>query len=66
MPKIMELIDPRQSARDDRLGWRYEGFFLEVVGRNGEPVAAVFNHWRGKDAGGGQWAQSGKFPYQHM
>lgn len=55
-PAILRLLDPKRTTGDDRTGWAYEGFLFEAQDRNGVPFLAVFNHWRGRDAGGGQWA----------
>ena len=57
--------EPRHTG-DDRKGWAYEGFYLEARDRWDTPFLVVFNHWRGRHAGGGQWARSANLrPFAH-
>ena len=66
VPAIQRLLDPKQRTSDDRTGWAYEGFYLEAHDAHGTPFLAIFNYWRGPDAGGGQWAsRESLFPFPH-
>jgi hypothetical protein len=66
VPAIEHLLDPKRRTADDRTGWAYEGFFLEAIDGDGTPFLAVYNFFRGPDAGGGQWAaRESLFPYDH-
>jgi hypothetical protein len=63
---ILHVIDPKRPTGDDRTGWRYEGFYFEARDRAGVPFLAVFNYWRGRSAGGGQWAsEESLYPFAH-
>jgi len=71
VPAILRLIDPRtptpRKRPDDRLGWAYEGFFLEARNSRGVPILITFNHWRGASVGGGQWAaREDLYPFEHL
>jgi hypothetical protein len=62
----MRRIDPKRSTGDDRTGWTYEAFYFEGRDNSGTPFLVVFNHWRGQDAGGGQWASEPElYPFDH-
>ena len=66
VPAILRLLDPKLDTGDDRKGWAYEGFYLEARDRWDTPFLVVFNHWRGRHAGGGQWARSANLrPFAH-
>lgn len=66
MPTIQRLLDPKQRTDDDHTGLAYEGFFLEARDSQGTPFLAIFNYWRGRDVGGGQWAsRDSLLPYPH-
>jgi hypothetical protein len=66
-PVILKQLDPKARTKDDRTGWRYEGFFFEADDEHGIPFLAAFNFWRGPDAGGGQWARSERlYPFAHL
>ena len=66
VPAIDAALNPRRPARDDRLGWEYEGFWLEAQDEHGVPFLAVFDFMRGPGPGGGQWARSEPlFPFPH-
>jgi hypothetical protein len=61
---IQRSLDPKARTGDDRTGWAYEGFYLEVRDTHGTPFLAVFNYWRGPHVGGGQWASNPSlYPY---
>jgi hypothetical protein len=63
---ILRLIDPKVRSNDDRTGWAYEGFLLEARDSHGVPFLATFNWWRGRHAGGGQWAADPSlYPFNH-
>ena len=65
IPKIEQSLDPHTGA-DDRIGWAYEGFYLEARDERGIPFVIVSNALRGPSAGGGQWARSEElFPFAH-
>jgi hypothetical protein len=65
-PAILRSLDPRLPAADDRRGWRFEGFYFEAQDERGIPFLLVFNFWRGRGPGGGQWARSDAlFPFPH-
>jgi hypothetical protein len=67
VPAVLALLDPRAPAADDRLGWAYEGFYLEVRDDHDVPAIIVRNWWRGYSAGGGQWARSESlYPFEHL
>ncbi len=64
VPTIQRSLDPKALTGNDRTGWAYEGFYLEVRDARGTPLLAVFNYWRGPHAGGGQWAsEPSLYPY---
>jgi hypothetical protein len=65
--RVMDAaLNPRLPARDDRLGWEYEGFYFEAQDEHGVPFLAVFDFMRGSGPGGGQWARSDPlFPFAH-
>jgi hypothetical protein len=66
VPAIARLLDPQAPVGEDWEGWAFEGFFLEVRDQNGVPFLAVYNHWRGSDRGGGEWARSEDlYPFPH-
>lgn len=66
VPAILRILDPKRPTGDDRTGWAYEGFFFEALDAKGQPLLAVFNHWRGPHPGGSQWAASRDlFPFAH-
>ena len=61
---IQQELDPKRPTNDDRTGWAYEGFYFEARDARGVPFLAVFNFWRGRDKGGGQWARAQSlYPY---
>lgn len=65
-PGILSRLDVKAPTSDDRTGWRYEGFYFEAQDEHGVPFLVVFNFWRGRHAGGGQWARSDAlFPFAH-
>jgi len=66
-PAILRLLDPQAPVgENDWEGWAFEGFFFEARDTEGVPFLAVFNHWRGADRGGGEWARSEDlYPYEH-
>jgi hypothetical protein len=65
IPSLMNQIDPRTPG-DDQVGWAFEGIFLKALDETGEPFLVVYNHFRGADTGGGQWARSEDLlPYLH-
>jgi len=64
-PELLQSIDPHLGS-DDKTGWAFEGIFLKAIDDNGTPFLVIYNHWRGDDAGGGQWARSDDlYPYPH-
>jgi hypothetical protein len=64
--KVVRAIDPKKRTIDDRDGWAYEGLFFVALDDESVPFLAVFNHWRGPHAGGGQWAASPELlPFPH-
>jgi hypothetical protein len=63
---VLRLLDPQAPVGEDWEGWAFEGFFFEARDQNGSPFFAAFNHWRGSDRGGGQWARSENlYPFPH-
>jgi hypothetical protein len=63
---ILKQLNPRESVGDDRLGWRYEGFYWEARDQRGVPFLITTTLTRGPIAEGGQWARSEPlFPYSH-
>jgi hypothetical protein len=63
---ILHLLDPKRPTRDDRTGWRYEGFYFEAQDEDGVPFLAAYNFMRGQGPGGGQWARSERlYPFEH-
>lgn len=65
-PAILRLLDPQAPVGEDWEGWAFEGFFFEARDMDGIPVLIVFNHWRGSDRGGGEWARSeALYPFPH-
>jgi hypothetical protein len=66
LPAIISLFDPRHPTNADPSGYAYEGYFLVVETRAGNPYIATFNHWRALHIGGGEWAASDSlFPFAH-
>jgi hypothetical protein len=66
VPAILRLLDPQAAVGEDWQGWSFEGFFFEARDQSGSPFLAVYNHWRGSDRGGGQWARSENlYPFAH-
>ena len=66
MRTIDAALNPRRPSPDDRLGWEYEGFWLEAQDEHGVPFLAVFDFMRGPGVGGGQWARSEPlYPFPH-
>jgi hypothetical protein len=66
VPALLRSLDPRAPVGEDWEGWAFEGFFFEAWDARGVPFLAVFNHWRGSDRGGGQWARSEDlYPFEH-
>jgi hypothetical protein len=64
---VLRRIDPKRPSQDDRVGWTYEAFFFEARDENGVPLVAVFHHWRGPHAGGGQWAsEPSLLPFEEL
>jgi hypothetical protein len=62
----LDRIDPKRRTNDDRAGWRFEGFFLRAEDEHGVPFFIVFNYWRERESGGGQWARSERlYPFEH-
>lgn len=65
VPELLRSIDPKAPG-DDTSGWAFEGIFLKALDGTGDPFLLVYNHWRGADAGGGQWARSPELlPFAH-
>lgn len=65
-PAILRTLDPHAPIGEDWEGWAFEGFFFEARDSDGVPFLAIFNHLRGSDRGGGQWARSeGLYPFPH-
>ena len=65
MREIFPRLDPHSGTLDDE-GWSYEGFFLEARDERDVPFLLVFNFWRGRHPGGGQWARSEPlYPFAH-
>ena len=66
-PEIARQLDPRLAVPDDRLGWRYEGFYLEARDALGKPFMIVYNFYRSRHSGGGgEWAASENlYPFPH-
>ncbi len=63
---ILRSIDPKARTNDDRTGWAYEGFLFEAKDAGGVPFLIVYNFWRGRSPGGGEWARSGSlYPFPH-
>jgi hypothetical protein len=66
VPAILRRLDPQTPVGEDWEGWAFEGFFFEARDKSGTPFLAVYNHWRGSDTGGGQWARSDDlYPFGH-
>jgi hypothetical protein len=66
VPAILHLLDPQAPVGEDWEGWAFEGFFFEARDADGIPFLAVYNHWRGSDRGGGQWARrEDLYPFEH-
>jgi hypothetical protein len=66
VPAILRLLDPQAAVGEDWQGWSFEGFFFEARDQSGSPFLAFYNHWRGSDRGGGQWARSENlYPFPH-
>ena len=68
MRAIQGLLSHRRDpdAADDHAGWAYEGFYFEARDRDGTPAFLVSNYWRGRSAGGGEWAaREALYPYPH-
>jgi hypothetical protein len=64
VPAIMRMVDPHRPAREDWLGWAYEGIFLGAQSRRGSPFLDVSNVMRFHT--GGQWAlRNSLFPYPY-
>jgi hypothetical protein len=62
----LDAVDPKRPRKDDRIGWRFEGFYLRANDEHGVPLFIVFNTMRGNSPGGGQWARSeALFPFEH-
>lgn len=67
LPTISTALDPKRRTRDDRTGWRYEGFYFQANDEHGIPFVAIFNFLRGRGPGGGQWARSERlYPFPHL
>jgi hypothetical protein len=66
VPAILRLLDPQAAVGEDSQRWAFEGFFFEARDPGGGPFLAVYNHWRGSDRGGGEWARSEDlYPFEH-
>jgi hypothetical protein len=66
VPAIVRRLDPQAAGGEDWQGWSFEGFFFEARDHSGSSFLAVYNHWRGADRGGGQWARSENlYPFAH-
>jgi hypothetical protein len=62
----IDRVDPKVRNEDDRTGWRFEGFYLRAEDEHGVPFFILFNYWRERESGGGQWARSERlFPFDH-
>ncbi|MGB2875049.1 MAG: hypothetical protein WBB76_06180 [Gaiellaceae bacterium] len=62
---ILKQLDPRYPAKDDRKGWRYEGFYWDARDELGIPFLIASTLTRGQ-VEGQQWARSEPlFPYLH-
>jgi len=62
----LESVDPKRPTKDDRTGWRFEGFYLRADDEHGVPLFIVYNTMRGISPGGGMWARSEPlFPFGH-
>jgi hypothetical protein len=62
VPAIMRMLDPHRPAREDWLGWAYEGIFFGAQSRRGSPFLDVSNVMRFHT--GGQWAvRDALYPY---
>jgi hypothetical protein len=63
---VQRSLDPHHGS-DDRLGWAYEGFYLEAQDERGIPFVIVSNALRGPDPEGSQWARSEElYPFGHF
>jgi hypothetical protein len=66
VPAVLRSLDPQAPVGEDWEGRAFEGFFFEARDARGVPFLAVFNHWRGSDRGGGQWARGEDlYPFEH-
>jgi hypothetical protein len=66
IPAVARSLDPKSAAGDNRTGWAWEGFYLEVRDWKDNPAIAIYNFWRESSPGGGQWAAAEElFPYAH-
>ena len=65
-PAILRSLDPKRPTKDDRTGWRFEGFYFRAEDEHGVPFFVVDNFWREQSPGGGQWARSERlYPFSH-
>jgi hypothetical protein len=59
-------VDPKRKTKDDRTGWRFEGFYLRAEDERGTPFFILDNFWRESSGGGGMWARSERlYPFDH-
>lgn len=66
LPSFIRSIDPKARTADDRTGWAFEGFLLEARDSRGVPAFTIYNWWRGRSPGGGQWArEESLYPFSH-
>lgn len=65
VPELVRLVG-RESPHDPKSPWAFEGLYLLALGADSKPLLVYFNHWRGDDPGGGQWARSPELlPFSH-
>jgi len=62
----LDRVDPKRRTKEDRTGWRFEGFYLRANDEHGVPFFIVFRYTREPGAGGGQWARTERlYPFDH-